>query len=78
MTVTPQTTVENTTANAVKQGVKTSEFWVTVLTLALYFALTLMPADVVNKWAESHGWIGGLVAAAYVAARAYVKGNMVK
>lgn len=64
--------------NVLKKGVQTSEFWITILTLILYFVVTFLPTDLVQKWSQSHGWIGGLVAAVYVAARAYVKGNAVK
>jgi uncharacterized membrane protein YqaE (UPF0057 family) len=60
-----------------KSGVKTSEFWLSLIALVLpYFAD--LGSDKVAAWTSGHGWIGGLVAAVYVAARAYVKGQTAK
>lgn len=57
-----------------KAGVRTSEFWLSVLALALPYLLD-MGSDRVQAWGAAHGWIGGLVVAVYVAGRAYVKGQ---
>lgn len=59
------------------KGVQTTEFWVTLLAIALPFVFSLFDNQV-SQWAASHGWAGGLVAAVYVAARAYVKGSALK
>lgn len=60
-----------------KSGVKTSEFWLSLLALVLPY-LANIGSDSVNAWGAAHGWIGGLVVAVYVAARAYVKGQTAK
>lgn len=57
-----------------KAGVKTSEFWLSVLAIVLPYIADI-GSDKVTSWTAMHGWIGGLVAAVYVAARAYVKGQ---
>lgn len=66
---------------AMKGGVKTSEFWVAVLALVLpYISAPLFNHldPIVQTFALHAGWIGGLVAAVYVAVRGYVKGQTVK
>lgn len=60
-----------------KRGVMTSEFWLSVLALVLPF-LSSLSDPAVQAWGDAHGWVGGLVVAVYVAARAYVKGQTVK
>lgn len=59
------------------KGVMTSEFWITVLAIALPFAFSLSDTPVM-QWTAAHGWIGGLVASVYIAARAYVKGSALR
>lgn len=62
-----------------KSGVKTSEFWVTIGALLLPYLLQV-PQDQASSWAIAHGgaWAGYVVAAAYVLARAYIKGKQVQ
>src|SRR3954468_5971021 len=60
-----------------KSGVKTSEFWVAILALLLPYVIDI-PNDRVAAWTAAHGWVGGLVAAVYIAARAYIKGQQVQ
>lgn len=59
------------------KGVMTTEFWVTMLAIILPFAFSLSDNHVM-AWAAAHGWVGGLVASVYVAARAYVKGSALR
>lgn len=54
-------------------GVKTSEFWLTVLTVALYTIGAFVPDTVAHRWGLEHGWVGGLVVAVYIAVRGYLK-----
>lgn len=60
-----------------KRGLMTSEFWVTILAIMLPLVFSLSDNRVM-AWAASHGWVGGLVASVYVAARAYVKGSALR
>lgn len=60
-----------------KSGFKSSEFVLSLLAVVLVPLLAIAdPA--VAAWASSNGWVGGLVAAVYTAARAYVKGTAAK
>ena len=63
---------------ALRFGVNTSEFWVTVITLVLSVIGAFVPDTVAQRWAHEHGWIAGLVVAVYIAARAYVKATALK
>ena len=66
-------------SKVLKSGVKTSEFWVTIGALLLPYVLQI-PQDQASSWAIAHGgaWAGYAVAAAYVLARAYIKGKQVQ
>lgn len=63
---------------ALRSGARTSEFWVTIVTGLLFILGAFVPDSVAQKWAQEHGWIGGLVVAVYIAARAYVKATALK
>ena len=66
---------------AMKGGFKTSEFWVAVLSLLLpYIVAPIFDKldPIVQQYVVHSGWVGGLVAAVYVAVRGYVKGQTVK
>lgn len=63
---------------SLRGGVKTSEFWVTVVTLAVFVVGAFVPDTVAHKWGQEHGWLGGLVVAVYIAARAYIKATALK
>lgn len=60
-----------------KSGFKSSEFVLSLLAVVLVPLLALADPAVAG-WAASNGWVGGLVAAVYTAARAYVKGTAAK
>lgn len=64
-----------TSPNPNTKGVRTSEFWLTALTVVLYVMFAFLPPDVVQRWGAAHGWIGGFVVVVYVAGRSYVKGK---
>lgn len=64
-------------AAAMKRGAMTSEFWLSLLALVLPLLAQLAEPSV-QAWGDAHGWVGGLVVAVYVAARAYVKGQAVR
>ena len=58
-------------------GVKTTEFWISVVAVVLPPLLgSLEPG--LQGWARSSGWVGGLVAVMYTAARSYLKVTTVK
>lgn len=63
---------------ALRSGVRTSEFWVTIITGIVFLVGAFVPDDVARKWAAEHGWIGGLVVAVYIAARTYIKATALK
>lgn len=59
------------------KGIQTSEFWVTMLAIILPFVFSFSDSAIL-RWTAAHGWVGGLVASVYVAARAYVKGSALR
>lgn len=63
---------------ALSRGVYTSEFWLTLLTGVIFIVGAFVPDAVAQRWGHEHGWLGGLVVAVYVAARAYIKATALK
>lgn len=63
---------------ALSRGVYTSEFWLTLLTGVVFVIGAFVPEPVAQRWGQEHGWLGGLVVAIYVAARAYIKATALK
>lgn len=75
---TPTETSTTASRDVLRGGVKTSEFWLTVLTVVLYAIGAFVPDTVAQRWGLEHGWVGGLVVAVYIAARGYLKATALK